>query len=291
MRTHPSGRKIPISGFAPTAVEANSGPTRRRRLEVVARMTAGFVLGYMLAIAVGMLGLPLILRSYLSVDAVLLGLMGSAMALTPLRLALWLALGASIAVSITVGYSPAIARQARSFVRRDPILDSTVDAIVVLSSGLSDDGTLDVQGLDRMLTGAALLRTEVSHSIVLTRLHTGRQGVTSDLDQQRVLALLPYVPRVLRIDSAGSTRDEAVKVAGLARDQGWKRLIVVTSPVHTRRACAAFERVGLSIICVPSVSRDVALYALEHRVDRLRAFQLWLYEMIASWKYRANGWI
>ncbi|MFN2565563.1 MAG: YdcF family protein, partial [Gemmatimonadaceae bacterium] len=93
------------------------------------------------------------------------------------------------------------------------------------------------------------------------------------------------------VDSVFSTRDEAVRMRELARSLDISSVAVVTSPTHTYRACATFEKVGFAVTCVPSESRDVALGSLGDVTDRVRAFQLWLYEMAGLAKYRVRRWI
>jgi hypothetical protein len=53
----------------------------------------------------------------------------------------------------------------------------------------------------------------------------------------------------------GSTADEAGLVAGLARRCGWRRIVIVTSPYHTRRARWLFDR-ALSDTHVSALASD-----------------------------------
>jgi uncharacterized SAM-binding protein YcdF (DUF218 family) len=99
--------------------------------------------------------------------------------------------------------------------------------------------------------------------------------------KQEVLAVGPVV----------NTHDEAVAVARLAAERGWKRVIVVTSPTHTRRACAAFERAGLAVVCTPATETQYNAEALEGPDDRLRAFEALGHEWIGLLVYRLRGWI
>ncbi|MEP6551569.1 MAG: hypothetical protein ABJB95_10315, partial [Gemmatimonadales bacterium] len=73
--------------------------------------------------------------------------------------------------------------------------------------------------------------------------------------------------------------------------RGWKTLAVVSSPMHSRRACATFEAVGFKVICVPAAVRGSGLYSAANAGDRLRAFRSWLYETFATDTYRRRGWI
>jgi uncharacterized SAM-binding protein YcdF (DUF218 family) len=115
--------------------------------------------------------------------------------------------------------------------------------------------------------------------------------VTADVDQQRLVSLLERPIRLLIVDSIFSTRDEAVRTRALAKALDITNVAVVTSPLHTYRACATFEKVGFAVTCVPSESRDVALTTLSGPTDRVKALQLWLYELAGLAKYRVSGWM
>jgi hypothetical protein len=57
------------------------------------------------------------------------------------------------------------------------------------------------------------------------------------------------------VGPAGSTADEAGLIAGLARRCGWRRIVIVTSPYHTRRARWLFDR-ALSDTHVTAVASE-----------------------------------
>jgi len=82
-----------------------------------------------------------------------------------------------------------------------------------------------------------------------------------------------------------------VRTAMLFRERGWKRVVVVTSPLHTRRACATFEKMGMTVSCVAAEWREVAINTLRSPEDRIRTFQVWLYEMAGTVRYNQLGWI
>ena len=77
----------------------------------------------------------------------------------------------------------------------------------------------------------------------------------------------------------------------IAQPRGWSTIALVTSPMHTRRACATFEAVGFKVVCVPADARESGLYEGSGAGDRLRVFGWWLYETFASSTYRRRGWI
>jgi len=196
---------------------------------------------------------------------------------------------ASLALLAVVALTPLAGAMLRPLVRRDPLPAAPADAIVVLSSWIDTDGHLDEHAVDRLLTGADLYRRGLAPLLVLSRVRRGRGAAArdSDADQDRVLALLGRPVRLARVDAVRNTHDEAVRVAAL----GVRRVLLVTSPAHTRRACASFEAVGLRVACVPSAGRDLPLRSLRTPDSRVRAFRQALYERLATLEYRARSWI
>jgi uncharacterized SAM-binding protein YcdF (DUF218 family) len=95
---------------------------------------------------------------------------------------------------------------------------------------------------------------------------------------------------VITVGPVRRTRDEAVAVAALCRERGWSRLVLVTSPVHTRRAAAAFEREGLSVFVSPSLETRFDWETLDRPDQRLEAFGAILHERVGLWYYAWRGW-
>jgi uncharacterized SAM-binding protein YcdF (DUF218 family) len=200
--------------------------------------------------------------------------------------------GAALLLAV-VAYTPLMRRPARALIRSDPVGARPIQAVVVLSGGITDDGHVRQPVVDRMLSGLSLIRRGIASTLVVSRERAGgaEDAVTSDADQQRIVALLERPVRLLIIDSVFSTRDEAIRTRALARSLEITSIAVVTSPMHTYRACATFEKVGFSVTCVPSESRRVALRALRGVSDRVLAFQGCLYEWAGLAKYRLMRWI
>jgi uncharacterized SAM-binding protein YcdF (DUF218 family) len=196
-------------------------------------------------------------------------------------------------ILLVIVYTPVIVGPARSLIRNDP-LPRTADAIMVLSAGVSDEGMVSPQSVDRLMTGLEYLNRGVAPALIISReayLMNGRL-VSSRHDQGRIISLVPgALSKTFVAGVAHSTREEALRAAVLFRRNGWKRIVLVTSPLHTRRACATFERLGMVVTCAASDTRDFAVREMADPGDRLRAFQLWLYETAGSLDYRLHGWI
>lgn len=258
------------------------------------RGATGAVLGAVVCLECIAFGLPNILVGTPGYNVIPIAVLaGGLLGLTPFRRLLWgVAVGFALVLAI-VAYTPIMRRPIRALIRSDSASRRPIQAVAVLSGAVTPDGHLRGQSLDRLLAGLDLLRRGAASTLILSRVRTGRgkSQATADADQRRLIALLERPVRILVVDSVYSTRDEAVRMRSLARSLGISSVAVVTSPLHTRRSCATFEKVGFAVTCVPSESRDVALSSLSRSTDRVRAFQLWLYEQAALVQYRARGWI
>jgi len=269
---------------------------RARAKRVAGDLFAGAILGGLVFVTARALGLFMIVHWYEFEAFWPFVIGGAALFPTALRPLLWTLAGLLLAATAAVALTPAMTRPARSLVRADSA--ATVSAVVVLSSGLSDDDLVSSEALDRLLSGIALARASrtpddsTSVPLVLTVVTRGAQPrLSSVTDQRRMVELAGQDLEVHWTAPVFSTRDEARAVAALARTEGWERVAVVTSPLHTRRACATFERVGVAVRCVPAQARDVAIGTLRSPRDRLRAAQLWVYETAGAFYYRLRRWM
>ena len=175
--------------------------------------------------------------------------------------------------------------------------------MIVLSGGLTDEGRVSSPALDRLLTGMREARSRgirsLGLSVVALRRVRSSPGepsdsvaeITSEADQRALTSLAVPEVDVRFVHDVWSTRDEALAFAALARTHGWTRVVVVTSPLHTGRACAAIEMVGLNVECRPAEARDYALSRLDKSENRRLAFADAVYEGAALILYRARGWI
>jgi uncharacterized SAM-binding protein YcdF (DUF218 family) len=119
----------------------------------------------------------------------------------------------------------------------------------------------------------------------------GADTVTSDADVRYLLTTAGLEADVHTLRPVGTTRIEAERFRELAAAQGWRAAVVVTSPLHTRRACRAFEHVGVTVTCRASPDRSLPWQHLTGPDARLAGFGAWLYEALAWLEYRIRGWV
>lgn len=101
--------------------------------------------------------------------------------------------------------------------------------------------------------------------------------------------------RIVRETSSLTTRDQAIAVAALLKARGIDRVVLVASPIHMPRALAACEAVGVravpSVTARPHPDLPGGLWSVIPRRDALLYTNESLYEYLALWWYRQQGWI
>jgi uncharacterized SAM-binding protein YcdF (DUF218 family) len=216
--------------------------------------------------------------------------MGALLGLARLERLLVLAATAGVCLWLLVALTPLTGWMGEGLVRKEP--PAKADAVFVLASGLQPDGDLSSVAMSRLLGGLELLGKGLAPRLVLSELPLPwpryRDAARDIMDS------LGMSQEILVVGPVLNTHDEAVAVSKLARDVGIERLLVVTSPSHSRRACLALEAEGLEVISVPSVETDFDYENLGRVVrgdDRIRAFGDFIHEYAGLWYYRYKGWI
>lgn len=168
------------------------------------------------------------------------------------------------------------------------------DAIVVLAGGAYCGGReLDAASLGRLVTALELWRSGYARTLTLSAAPTAHPTcpTVADLQSDLVRRLYPVSPpELVTVTPGGSgTRFEAIAVARAARVRGWKTVLLVTSPTHLRRATAAFERAGVTVLPVASSEPryERALWDLRSRFHALPAIAR---EYAGYVKYKLHGW-
>ena len=254
--------------------------------------TTGAILGALCAVVAHVLGVQQLIRRPDLALYLPAACLGAVLGVTRLRPLLWIGAGILALLCIIIGYTPLVTMLSAPLIRRDSI-PAHVDAVAVLSMGLTPDGLMRSETLDRYLTGLTLARNKSARALIVSRERRSFDGrlVSDSVDLAGITALAADNVPTIFVDSVYTTRTEALRMKSVARKNGWQTIAVVTSPMHTRRACATFEAVGLWVTCVPATVRNSGLHPASSAQQRLHSFQAWLYEIFATDTYRRRGWI
>ncbi|MBI3876584.1 MAG: YdcF family protein [Verrucomicrobia bacterium] len=178
------------------------------------------------------------------------------------------------------------------------------DAIVLLGGGyeLTKNDVLGLnlnEGGDRVLMAIELSRLKKAPALVIGggRAKIDGREITESEALAKLLTNWGMTNATLRpLDWSRNTREEALKTAALAQENGWKKILLVTSGYHMRRAEAVFSTTGLEVVPVAcDFQRTGTPYESWFRPFPIRnGFQLmeiYLHEKFGWWIYRWRGWI
>jgi uncharacterized SAM-binding protein YcdF (DUF218 family) len=219
-----------------------------------------------------------------------------------------LVLGAIASVTFLIGGTPLPARLIANleapYVRPNLAALPPADAVLILGGGHRpsphDAFGLDlVDGADRFITGLELLRLNKGRVLVLgggayTQNHQVRTYGELIRNWLNTWGLVK-VP-IFTLGTSPTTRAEALAYQRLAKTNGWRSTILVTSAFHCRRAEAVFHNTGIRVLAVGCDYRGLGSYEPEGRLlciprrERFEQMDLYLHEMIGFWIYSSRGW-
>lgn len=223
-----------------------------------------------------------------AVQALLIALLAGAFVVAR-RPRLALAGGVVAVAWIWLASSPAVALHLRGgLVSEAAPATPRADAIVVLGGGVIPAGAWALTD-SRAGTGLSLWREGYAPLMLV-----------SGSDQARTLAAgyaLSGIPLAdLRVEATSrNTHENARNTAALLRADGLDDILLVTSPIHMRRAAASFRHEGIHVSPAPAADDDrgvlLASAAWLPRREALTLTARCLREYAALWVYARRGWI
>jgi uncharacterized SAM-binding protein YcdF (DUF218 family) len=246
----------------------------------------GAALGALAGLLVRDLDLPALVsfaypREPLVVAAALLG---AGLGATRFRWALGVGVGALGLLWACVAFTPLCGWLATGLTRLEAV--EPADAVFVSFASLRPDAQRAAEVRARILHGVGLVARGKADCLVVTD--------TPDYPAvqlaRTVLESVGTSADLVVAGHAGNTRGEAVAVGELFRREGWQLVLVVTSPMHSRRSSAALEKEGVTVVSNPSEEArfDTQLSTWS---DRLAAFGSVVHERLGFWVYARRGWI
>jgi uncharacterized SAM-binding protein YcdF (DUF218 family) len=259
--------------------------------------SAGAVLGLAITQIAAALGVWTAIGASPATVRLALMLVGALLATSSRGSWLWLTSGVLGTVLMVVSYTPLVRPLTAPFVRRDAAMGVSAaagvpDAVVILSGSVTSEGRITGAALERFISGVQQARRLGIPVLALSVVGDDADpSVESSERDQRELARLMAPDLALRfVTNVHSTRDEALAFAAMARTRRWRRVVLVTSPLHSRRACATVEHAGLPVLCAPAASREYALSRLDRPENRRLVFADVVYETAATLLYAVRGW-
>jgi uncharacterized SAM-binding protein YcdF (DUF218 family) len=269
------------------AMAMPAGEESRTRSSRLASAPLGAAVGALAGFLMRDLDLPALVSYDHSREPLVLlaALLGAAFFAAGLRLVL---VGTTAALALlwcVVAFTPLSGWLSHGLNRTERV--EPADAVFVSVSSLRPgaDGPAEVR--NRIFHGIFLLARGQAPTLVICA-SEGTEGpaIARDLlDAAGVKAELLVLPR------AENTRAEALAVADLARKRGFKLVLLVTSPIHSRRASAALEKEGVTVVSSPSEETRFNLDTLDTWSDRLAAFGSVMHERLGLWVYARRGWV
>jgi uncharacterized SAM-binding protein YcdF (DUF218 family) len=187
---------------------------------------------------------------------------------------------------------------------RPPAADVRAEAIVVLGGGvqpafpprraveLSDAG-------DRVLEAARLFREGRAPIVVPTGGPFDR-AIPQSTEMAELLRFMGVpAEAIVEQDKSRNTREDAVEVRAVLAPRGAKRILLVTSALHMRRAAALFRAQGFEVVPAPTdflavdaaaVPRGVSLITLLPNAESLATTTRALREWVGLGVAAVLGW-
>jgi uncharacterized SAM-binding protein YcdF (DUF218 family) len=257
------------------------------RFPASSQVVSGAALGALAGFLTRDLDLPaLVSFEYSREPLVIAGaLLGAVVASTRFRWALAALTAALALLWCVVAFSPVSAWLSRGLARAEAT--EPADAVFVSLSSLRPGPHRPAEVRNRLVHGVELVARGKAPRLVLTE-SSEVQG--AELARQLMESVAVEAELVVA-GRADNTRQEAVAIGQLARQRGFKLLLLVTSPIHSGRASAALEKEGVTVVSSPSLETRFDLETLDTWGDRLAAFGSVMHERVGLWVYARRGWL
>jgi uncharacterized SAM-binding protein YcdF (DUF218 family) len=229
-------------------------PFLRGRPEAVALFAA---IGSYIAVTAG--------RSFLQAGAVLLLVLWGLVAFTPIA--------TQLAQPMRVADEPEAA-----------------DVVVVLAGGFQIDNEFSTSSFERTIHGLELIRGKFAPRLILSEATPAKKGDHLRTGKELMDHLGISCP-VIGVGPAHDTHDEAVLVSQLAQKNGWKKILLVTSPVHSLRSKLTFQKTGLQVISSPCRETSYDFENKNSAGGQLLLFAATVRELVGLRVYKARGWL
>ncbi len=181
----------------------------------------------------------------------------------------------------------------------------TSDAVVILGGGMrpSKYEVAEVglnEAADRFIMGVELMRRGKADNLVLggaTRTFNGHKINEPELVHRWFTKWGLVDAPIFDLPDCLNTHDEALRTADLLKAHGWRRVLLVTSAAHMRRAAGVFKTAGVLVFCVACDYQTRVSVVADDKINFIpqasgfNQMSIYLHEEIGWLTYQWRGWI
>jgi uncharacterized SAM-binding protein YcdF (DUF218 family) len=163
------------------------------------------------------------------------------------------------------------------------------DAVIVFAGGVGESGRAGGGYQERVKQAIDLHRAGLAPTMLFS---SGFRFAFREAEVMRELAVANGIPpsAVILETSAANTYENVVFSRDIARMRGWRRVLLVSSPYHMRRAMLTWRKAAPEITAIPTPVPSSQFYAHGRgaNVDQVRGI---VHEFAAIVYYRWRGWL
>jgi uncharacterized SAM-binding protein YcdF (DUF218 family)/glycosyltransferase involved in cell wall biosynthesis len=164
------------------------------------------------------------------------------------------------------------------------------DAIVVFAGGVGESGQAGGGYQERVAAAVDLYKSGYARSLVFS---SGFRFVFHEAEVMRDLAVVNGVPpdAIVLEQAAANTHENVQFSAAILRQHGWRKILLVSSPYHMRRALLTWRKAVPDVTVVPTPVARSLFYLRDGRGPTLDQIRGIAQEYAAIVVYRGRGWI
>jgi uncharacterized SAM-binding protein YcdF (DUF218 family)/glycosyltransferase involved in cell wall biosynthesis len=163
------------------------------------------------------------------------------------------------------------------------------DAIVVFAGGVGESGQAGGGYEERVKTAVDLYQAGFAPRMVF---ESGFVHVFKEADRMRDLAISLGVPSAaIVLETRGrNTYEDVTRVRDVLREQQWRRILLVSSPYHMRRALLVWRKQApdVEVVATPVANSQFYAHARGATLDQLRGLAREYAALAVYWR---RGWL
>jgi uncharacterized SAM-binding protein YcdF (DUF218 family) len=163
------------------------------------------------------------------------------------------------------------------------------DAIVVFAGGVGESGKAGGGYQERVKQAVELYRQGKAERLIFS---SGYTFIFREAEIMQALAMSQGIPAsaIVLETKAVNTHDNVLFVADILRKRGWKKILLVSSPYHMRRALLTWGKTASDITVISTPVPDSQFYAHQWGAS-LEQIEGILQEYAAIAAYWWRGWL